>query len=140
MSTQDPTTPGEPLSHRLTRRLGVFLARWGVAMRPISLVAPGLAADGFPRGHRLGSRLEEGGTKSALKLTAWMNAFMSLVMAGLLVSGGVGTFLFSTLLLGFTMTMGGPGDTGRVRVGGDFAGRFSDSWRTGRSRRGRSLP
>ena len=95
----------EALSCRVTRRLGRWLSRWGVdADQYHWLLQVSLQMDFRSKSSLQGGR-ESSGTKSALLQTGLMNLIFSLVIAVSLRAAGVGTFFFSAVTFGYSMTM-----------------------------------
>ena len=95
----------EALSCRVTRRLGRWLSRWGVdADQYHWLLQVSLQMDFRSKSSLQGGR-ESSGTKSALLQSGLMNLIFSLVIAASLRAAGVGTFFFSVVTFGYSMTM-----------------------------------
>src|SRR6266699_3170683 len=97
--------PAEPLSSRMTRSLGHWLSRWGVDadqyhwLLQVSLRMDFRSKSAFQTGEGI-SR-----TKSSLLATGVVYVIFSLMLAAFLRAAGVGTFLFSSIMLAYSMTM-----------------------------------
>src|SRR6266704_6095034 len=97
----------EALSCRVTRRLGRWLSRWGVDadqyhwLLQASLRMDFRSKSAFKTGQDISS------TKSSLLITAFVYVIFSLILAGFLRAAHVGTFLFSSIMFGYSMAMMG---------------------------------
>src|SRR5689334_14071570 len=97
--------PSEPISCRVTRGLGRWLSRWGVDPEQYHwLLQASLRMDFRSKGALQGGQ-GSNPTRSALIVTGVMYAGFSLFLAIALRAAEVGTFLFASIMFGYSMTM-----------------------------------
>lgn len=89
----------------MTRRLGKFLSRWGVDKEQYAVLLHASFKMDFRAPSSVLGPNQQSTTKSALKMTIWMNALFSVIMSMSLVATGAGTLFYSVVMLGYAMVM-----------------------------------